>query len=106
MEIGEIDACPDRGRSLDRDPKSYFNRYSSLSDRDEDSEPAPPCAHARARAREIIEEFSLGSIASPVRTTASRARRYHADHADIGAGLVGAAWSSVMALSISEPRLA
>jgi hypothetical protein len=32
--------------------------------------------------------------------------RYHADHADIGAGLVGAAWSSVMALSISEPRLA
>src|SRR5262249_34042836 len=25
-----------------------------------------PCAHAHARAREIIEEFSLGSIASPV----------------------------------------
>ena len=72
---------------------------------------APCLARALAcpacpRAREIIEEFSLGSIASPVRTTASRARRYHADHADIGAGLVGAAWSRVMALSISEPRLA
>ena len=71
-----------------------------------DSERAPPCAHAHARAREIIEEFSLGSVASPVRPTVSRARRYHTDHADIGAGLVGAAWSSVMALSISEPRLA
>jgi len=67
--------------------------------------PNPPRL-ARTRAREIIEEFSLCFIASPVRTTASRARRYHADHADIGAGLVGAAWSSVMALSISEPRLA
>src|SRR6516162_1347303 len=49
-------------------------------------------ARERTRAREIIEEFSLGSIASPVRTTASRARRYHGDHAGIGAGLVGAAW--------------
>ena len=56
-----------------------------------DSESAPPCAHASARAREIIEEFSLGSIASPVRPTVSRARRYHTDHADVGAGLVGAA---------------
>jgi hypothetical protein len=37
---------------------------------------------------------------------AGTSRRYHADHADIGAGLVGAAWSRVMALSISEPRLA
>jgi len=44
-----------------------------------------------ARAREIIEEFSLGSIASPVRPTVSRARRYYTDHADVGAGLVGAA---------------
>jgi hypothetical protein len=43
------------------------------------------------RAREIIEEFSLGSIASPARPTVSRARRYHTDHADVGAGLVGAA---------------
>ena len=32
-----------------------------------DPESGPPCAHASARAREIIEEFSLGSIASPVR---------------------------------------
>ena len=89
-------------------PKATNYAFSSrgLVGRLADSEPAPPCAHASARAREIIEEFSLGSIASPVRTTASRARRYHADHADIGAGLVGAAWSSVMALSISEPRLA
>jgi len=63
-------------------------------------------ARERTRAREIIEEFSLGSIALPARPTVSRARRYHTDHADIGAGLVGAAWSSVMALSISEPRLA
>src|SRR5262249_6250896 len=46
---------------------------------------------ACTRAREIIEEFSLGSIASPVRPTVSRARRYHTDHADVGAGLVGAA---------------
>src|SRR5262249_31352193 len=67
---------------------------------------APPCAHAHARAREIIEEFPLGSVALPARPTVSRARRYRADHADIRAGLVGAAWSSVMALSISEPRLA
>ena len=44
--------------------------------------PNPPrLARTRARdAREIIKEFSLGF-----------ARRYHADHADIGAGLVGAA---------------
>src|SRR5262249_22808008 len=34
---------------------------------------------ACTRAREIIEEFSLGSVASPVRPTVSRARRYHAD---------------------------
>jgi len=56
-----------------------------------DPESGPPCAHASARAREIIEEFSLGSIASPVRPTVSRARRYHTDHADVGAALVGAA---------------
>jgi hypothetical protein len=69
--------------------------------------PNPPrLARTRARAREIIEEFSLGSIALPARPMVSCARRYHADHADIEAGLVGAPWSSVMALSISEPRLA
>ena len=56
-----------------------------------DPESGPPCAHASARAREIIEEFSLGSIASPVRPTVSRARRYHTDHVDVGARLVGAA---------------
>src|SRR5262249_47469341 len=48
-------------------------------------------ARACTRAREIIEEFSLGSIASPVCPTVLRTRRYHTDHADVGAGLVGAA---------------
>ena len=39
--------------------------------------PNGPCphAHAHARAREIIEEFRLGSIALPARPTVSRARR-------------------------------
>jgi hypothetical protein len=44
--------------------------------------------HAR---REIIEEFRLGSVALPARPMVSGARRYHADHADIGAGLDEAA---------------
>src|SRR5262249_41028457 len=48
-------------------------------------------ARACTRAREIIEEFRLGSVALPARPTVSRARRYHADHADIGAGLNRAA---------------
>jgi hypothetical protein len=57
-----------------------------------DSERTPPCARAHARARETIEEFRLGSVALPARPMVSRARRYHdADHADIGAGLDGAA---------------
>ena len=68
-----------------------------------DSEPAPPCAHPRARAREIIEEFRLVPLRRRYVQRRRAARRYHAD---VGAGLVGAAWSSVMALSISEPRLA
>jgi len=72
-----------------------------------DPERGFPCAHAHARAREkSLKNFRLVPLRRRYRTTASRARRYHADHADIGAGLVGAAWSSVMALSISEPRLA
>src|SRR5262249_5014503 len=49
-----------------------------------DPERAPPCAHAHARAREIIEEFSLGSVASPVRPTVSRARRYHTGRSSSG----------------------
>jgi hypothetical protein len=45
---------------------------------------------AYVRAREIIEEFRPGSIALPA-VGLCRARRYHADHADVGAGLVEAA---------------
>jgi hypothetical protein len=60
-----------------------------------------------ARAREIIEEFRSGSIAlAAVRLCRLTLRRYAAGHADGAAGLVGAALTSVTALSISEQRLA
>ena len=71
-----------------------------------DPERGFPCARAHVARARNLKNSRLVPLRRRYRTTASRARRYHADHADIGAGLVGAAWSSVMALSISEPRLA
>ena len=61
-----------------------------------------PCAHVHARAREkSLKNFG------PVPTVSSLTlRRYAAGHADGAAGLVGAALTSVTALSISEQRLA
>src|SRR5262249_4225019 len=73
------------GPVLHREPRC---RLSTAARPRADPERGSPCAHAYARAREIIEVFSPGSIACRYRTTASRTRRYHADHADIGAGLV------------------
>ena len=53
---------------------------------------APLLVRTRAHAREkSLKNFRLVPLRRRYGTTVSRARRYHTDHADVGAGLVGAA---------------
>src|SRR5262249_10823881 len=74
------------GRHLSKNRNRWTHRIKTRL-MAEDSERPPPCAPALARAREIIEECRLGSVALPARPTMSRSFVI----IDLGAGLDRAA---------------